>query len=108
MEASTTCQSHSNTYDPNMLNENDIRDMQGYSQPNAKQVGGDHYQSDIQCWDFLIANNIGYLEGTAIKYLTRWQKKGGIADLQKAMHFIEKCIETETKRLAKQTSRLKD
>jgi len=63
---------------------------------NNKQVAGDHYQSPIQCWDYLIANVIGYLEGTAIKYLSRWKKKGGIDDLKKAIHFIEKLIEVNT------------
>ena len=63
---------------------------------NNKQVAGDHYQSPIQCWDYLIANVIGYLEGTAIKYLSRWKKKGGIDDLKKAIHFIEKLIEVNS------------
>jgi hypothetical protein len=63
---------------------------------NDKQIGGDHYQSPIPCWDFIAANNIGYFEGTAIKYLTRWRKKGGVEDLRKAIHFLEKLIEIET------------
>ena len=43
-----------------------------------------------------MANNLGYLEGTAIKYLTRFRKKNGVEDLKKAIHFIEKLIEIET------------
>jgi hypothetical protein len=62
---------------------------------NDKQIGGNHYSSEIQAWDYIIANNLGYLDGTAIKYLTRWKKKGGIEDLRKAIHFIEKLIEHE-------------
>jgi Protein of unknwon function (DUF3310) len=62
---------------------------------NDRQVGGKHYKSAIQAWDYIIANDIGYLDGTAIKYLTRWKHKGGIEDLRKAIHFIEKLIETE-------------
>jgi len=62
---------------------------------NDKQVDGTHYKSTIECWDYILANNIGYLEGTAIKYLTRWRKKGGITDIKKAIHFLEKLVETE-------------
>ena len=62
---------------------------------NNKQVGGSHYKSTHECWDYITANNLGYLEGTAIKYLTRWRKKNGIEDLKKAIHFIEKLIEVE-------------
>lgn len=62
---------------------------------NSKQVGGDHYRSEIQVWDFVVANGIGYLEGNAIKYLARWRKKGGLADLEKAQHYIQKIIEVE-------------
>ena len=63
-----------------------------------RQVGGDHYRSSMECWDYIISNNLGYLEGTAIKYLTRWRKKNGIEDLKKAIHFIEKLIEVEEKK----------
>jgi hypothetical protein len=62
---------------------------------NDKQIAGTHYQGAMQPWDFIISNNLGYLEGTAIKYLARWRKKNGIEDLRKAIHFIEKLIETE-------------
>lgn len=70
---------------------------------NEKQIGGSHYKSTHECWDYIVANDLGYLEGTAIKYLTRWKKKNGIEDLQKAIHFIQKLIEVET---AKETPKL--
>jgi len=63
----------------------------------SKQIGGTHYQSNMECWDYILANDLGYLEGTAIKYLTRWKKKNGVEDLHKAIHFIEKLIETQSK-----------
>lgn len=62
---------------------------------NDRQLGGKHYQLPIQPWDYVLANGLGYCEGTAIKYLTRWKSKGGIEDLRKAIHFIEKLIEFE-------------
>ncbi len=65
---------------------------------NDIQHGGDHYKRlPIQPWDYIDANDIPYLEGCAIKYITRWRSKGGVDDLRKAIHFIEKRIELETK-----------
>jgi hypothetical protein len=86
-----------------VINEHDIKDMcipmeqWQRKSSNQKQVGGDHYikNNPIQPWDFIIANDIGYLDGTAIKYIARWRYKNGIEDLKKAIHFIEKLIESE-------------
>jgi len=64
---------------------------------NAVQVGGDHYKTEIQPWDFIIANDLGYLEGNIIKYVSRYKKKGGMADLLKAQHYLQKLIETTQK-----------
>lgn len=60
---------------------------------NDKQVGGRHYATPIQHWDFVIANEMPYMEAMIFKYVLRWKKKGGLQDLQKAMHFLEKLIE---------------
>jgi len=64
---------------------------------NTKQIAGDHYKKygDIQPWDVVLAWDLGYLEGTALKYIARWQDKGGINDIKKAIHFLEKLVETE-------------
>lgn len=67
---------------------------------NDIQIGGQHYKlNTIQPWDYILANNIGYMEGSAIKYLTRWKTKGGIDDLKKAKHFIDRLIEEEEKKV---------
>jgi hypothetical protein len=61
---------------------------------NDKQVGGTHYQSTIQPWDFVLANGLGFLEGNAVKYITRHKKtKTGKQDLEKAIHYLQKAIE---------------
>lgn len=68
------------------------------SSPLQTQVGGQHYKKmKIQPIEYVHANNIGYFEGTAIKYLSRWKDKGGIEDLKKAIHFIELLITLEQK-----------
>jgi hypothetical protein len=60
---------------------------------NDIQVAGSHYQSQMQHWDFVELNQLGYLEGNATKYLTRWRKKNGIQDLEKSLHYIRKLAE---------------
>lgn len=59
------------------------------------QEGGDHYKSKgIQPVEYIMANGIGFCEGSAIKYLTRWKDKGGVQDLKKARHFIDILIDS--------------
>jgi Protein of unknwon function (DUF3310) len=56
-----------------------------------KQIAGDHYKKmKIEPWEVIEANDMDFFEGNALKYLMRWQDKGGIADLDKAIHYIEK------------------
>jgi hypothetical protein len=55
-----------------------------------KQVGGNHYKKyKIQPIEFILKNNIGFCEGNVIKYILRFREKGLIADLDKAIHYIE-------------------
>jgi len=62
-----------------------------------KQIGGQHYKGFvIQPAEFCHKNKIPYLEATAIKYLCRWRDKGGLEDLDKAIHFIELLKEFES------------
>ena len=62
------------------------------------QVGGDHYKKlKIQPVEYIYANNIGYMEGNVIKYVTRWRDKNGVADLLKARHYIDLLMELEEK-----------
>lgn len=60
---------------------------------NDDQVGGDHYKAEFQHWDFVEENGIGYLEGCATKYATRWRHKAGVEDVKKAIHYVEKLME---------------
>ncbi len=64
----------------------------------SNQVSGGHYKSKaIQPVEYIHANAIPFMEGNVIKYVSRWRDKGGIADLQKAKHYIEMLIELERK-----------
>ena len=63
---------------------------------NARQEGGGHYkQFQIEPWDAIVNWNLGYLDGNAVKYLSRWRHKNGIEDLKKARHYIDKLLEVE-------------
>ena len=58
------------------------------------QVGGNHYKDkSIQPWDYIVANDLGYLEGNVVKYVSRWKNKNGIEDLKKAQHYLAKLLE---------------
>lgn len=60
------------------------------------QVGGDHYrQRSIQPWDVWQEYGMNAFEGAVLKYLLRWRDKGGVEDLKKARHTLDKLIEIE-------------
>lgn len=61
------------------------------------QHGGRHYKDlAIQPIEYISKNKLGYFEGTAIKYLTRYKLKGKpTEDLLKAIHFIQLLLELE-------------
>ena len=64
-----------------------------------KQVGGSHYKNyKIQPVEFIIKNNIGFVEGNIIKYILRFKEKGGVLDLEKAKHYIELLIDSTKSR----------
>jgi hypothetical protein len=66
---------------------------------NDKQIAGKHYKMAIEPWDAITAWELGYLDGSAVKYLSRWRKKNGVEDVMKAIHFLEKLVEVENDRL---------
>lgn len=57
------------------------------------QVGGTHYSKKCDPWEYIIANDLDFFEGNIIKYVTRWRKKDGIQDLEKAQHYLNKLID---------------
>jgi len=63
------------------------------------QVGGDHYQKlAVQPWEAMevwgsAEQFEGYLRHSAIGYLARYPDKGGVEDVKKAKHYLERLIE---------------
>lgn len=72
------------------------------SKADDRQVGGDHYKTkSIQPWDAMKAwmspgEFCGFLQGNVIKYIARYKDKDGVADLEKARHYLDKLIEEES------------
>jgi hypothetical protein len=66
--------------------------------PNDIQVGGSHYKGqDIQPWDAIHAWGLGFFSGNVVKYVARHNQKGGVDDLRKARHYLDKLIELHTR-----------
>lgn len=55
----------------------------------------DHYHTEIQPIDYILANKLPFCEGNVVKYITRWREKGGVEDLKKAKQYIEFLINQE-------------
>jgi len=73
-----------------------LRVMDLELKPSERQVGGDHYrQRSIQPWDVWAEYGMNAFEGAVLKYLLRWRDKGGVEDLKKARHTLDKLIELE-------------
>lgn len=62
------------------------------------QIAGTYYKDlPIQPIDFIMANDLDFCTGNAIKYLCRHKAKNGKQDLEKAIHYIQLLIEHEYK-----------
>lgn len=61
-----------------------------------KQIGGKHYtELAIQPDEYSHKNELSFMQGNAIKYITRYKFKNGKEDLLKAISVIQKLIEFE-------------
>lgn len=54
-----------------------------------------HYQQgELETWDVIRMLGLGYFDGNAVKYISRYRYKGRpVEDLRKAIAYIEKLIE---------------
>lgn len=61
---------------------------------NDRQVGGNHYENGdkMQHWDWAWENEYDPFQYIITKWLHRWKNKGGLEDLYKAKHALEKYI----------------
>ncbi len=80
------------------------------SEANKVQVGGAHYKKQKtymattpdgkqvevlvpQHWDIVAMHDLDYFQGNITKYVFRWEDKGGVQDLLKSRHYLDKYIE---------------
>lgn len=64
----------------------------------TEQVGGNHYKkTKLQPMDYITANKLGFVEGSVVKYITRYADKGGAEDLKKIIHYTRMLLESEYK-----------
>lgn len=67
-----------------------VRRIVYYGDPEGYQVGGCHYKAPgMQLSEFLERNKVGFLEGNAMKYVFRHDKKNKEEDLLKAIQYIK-------------------
>ncbi len=66
--------------------------------PLSHQVGGDHYTKlKIQPVEYITANELTFLEGCIVKYISRWRNKDGVQDLTKIKQCVDLIIKLENK-----------
>jgi hypothetical protein len=65
------------------------------SDADSRQVGGSHYKvpGGEEHWNRVARLGLDYWQAAITKYVERWKKKGGVQDLQKAAHYLQKYIE---------------
>ena len=58
--------------------------------PQDKQIGGSHYKKfKIQPYEFISKNDLSFFQGNVVKYVCRYQRKGGAEDLKKIVHYCQ-------------------
>ena len=62
---------------------------------NPKDNTPEHYKFPVQPIEYIMANDLGFCEGSIVKYITRYDQKGGVDDLKKIIHFAEFLIGRE-------------
>lgn len=80
----------------------DVQVFEGHYDPKGPEgelpdtpITPKHYKRGIETWDYTDSWGMDFLEGSIIKYVTRWRDKNGIEDLKKANQFLLRLIERE-------------
>ena len=62
----------------------------------SNNISPSYYQKgSIEVTDYITSNEMSFIEGNIIKYVTRYKDKSGIQDLRKARWYLDKLIETQ-------------
>ena len=78
---------------------NNIEKQRGVVFMNSKEkdnIKPDHYgNGKIDVISFCQANNLDFMQGNVIKYITRYRKKNGLEDIRKAVEYINRILANE-------------
>jgi hypothetical protein len=72
-------------------NQSELRTLNDYIK--TKQIGGNHYKTNIEPWQVFLDWGLDPWACNVIKYVQRHRKKAGKEDLEKAKHYLEYMIE---------------
>ena len=76
----------------------DLELAQERGKASQQQVGGDHYSTmAIQPAEYAQLNQLNFIEGCVVKYVSRHRNKNGAEDIKKAIHFLNLLLEIEYK-----------
>lgn len=60
----------------------------------SDNIEPNHYKAGkITPIDYILDQNMDFLEGNVIKYVSRYKNKNGVEDLKKARWYLDKLIE---------------
>ena len=58
--------------------------------PQYTQVGGNHdIKGPILPYEFISKNDLSFFQGNVVKYVCRYQRKGGAEDIKKIIHYCQ-------------------
>ncbi len=75
-----------------------VKDLKDYVNRQFDDITKpEHYCAGFQIepLDYILKNGLDFLEGNIIKYVSRYDMKGGVKDLEKAKFYIDRLIERE-------------
>ena len=78
-----------------------VKDLRDYANRQFDDITKpEHYCAGFQIepLDYILKNGLDFLEGNIIKYISRYDMKGGVKDLNKAKFYLDKLIERETRK----------
>ena len=78
-----------------------VKDLRDYANRQFDDITKpEHYCAGFQIepLDYILKNGLDFLEGNIIKYISRYDMKGGVKELNKAKFYLEKLIERETRK----------
>ena len=84
-----------------MNKNNDIEKYNQFAEKRRKEIENkinpSYYGTGLDVIDFCQKNNLDFMQGNVIKYVTRYKEKNGKEDLLKAMKYIERMLKENYK-----------